>query len=165
MRILLFATIVLLLSGCYSTRWYKANTSDQQYYQDNYACTQEAQQQTSSAYINQYGGSAQSNAGTNWPLYKQCMYARGYRETPTQAATKAEETKPFPAVAICVQAAQGEGGLSKEVAEATCYCMRENVPTVVAVTYSEFSASALKCEQEKAQNEPLFTQKYRAHLR
>jgi uncharacterized lipoprotein len=79
---ILAVCLVLSLAACGSTRWYKDNTSDQQFYQDEYACTQEAQQPTSNAQVNPYGGTSQSGMTLNHQIYKSCMYARGYREQP-----------------------------------------------------------------------------------
>lgn len=81
--------LALVLAGCGSTRWYKDNTSDQEFYQDEYACTQEAQQPSSNAQVNAYGGTAQSGMSLNYQMYKSCMYARGYRETAAQSQSQA----------------------------------------------------------------------------
>ena len=79
---LLIAPLALCLSGCATgVYWlFPPGGNEQQAHQDDYACMQEAQQQTSSAYVNPYGGAAQSGSTTNMYLYKSCMYARGYRE-------------------------------------------------------------------------------------
>lgn len=79
---LLLASLALFLSGCATgTYWlFPPGGNEQRGRQDDYACKQEAQQQASSAYVNPYGGAAQSGSTTNMDLYKSCMYARGYRE-------------------------------------------------------------------------------------
>lgn len=86
MRALLLFAVIGTLSGCATQYWnFPPGGSTLQFNQDSYACTQEAQQQSSSAYVNPYGGTAQSGTHTNINLYNQCMYARGYYlgKTPT----------------------------------------------------------------------------------
>src|SRR5438045_3143254 len=79
MRALLLAAVAGTLSGCATQYWnFPSGGNTSQFNKDSYACTQEAQQQSSSAYVNPYGGAAQSGTHTNIDLYNQCMYARGY---------------------------------------------------------------------------------------
>ena len=67
-----------LLSGCAQYLWVKGGISQEQANQDRYACLQESQQRVSSAYVSEYGGSAQDSVTTNVELYNACMAARGY---------------------------------------------------------------------------------------
>ena len=82
MRKILIITATIALSGCASSVYWNfpSGGTDQQFRQDDYACIQESQQQTSSAYVGPYGGNAQSSTAPNKQLYKSCMYARGYQE-------------------------------------------------------------------------------------
>jgi len=82
MRKILTIVAIVALSGCASSVYWNfpSGGTDQQFRQDDYACIQESQQQTSSAYVGPYGGNAQSYTAPNKQLYKSCMYARGYRE-------------------------------------------------------------------------------------
>jgi hypothetical protein len=82
MRIVFVVSALILLTGCTATRWYRDNTTDQEFYQDEYACTQEAQQPASNAQVNPYGGTAQSGMTLNSGLYESCLRARGYRDHP-----------------------------------------------------------------------------------
>lgn len=71
------------VAGCATQQVYwqfPSGGTEQQFDKDDYACMQETQQQTSSAYVNPYGGTAESGTTTNVYLYKACMNARGYRE-------------------------------------------------------------------------------------
>jgi len=81
-RHLLALALVVTLAGCTTnTRWqFPYNGTEQQFNQDTYECMQQAQHQTSNAYVNPYGGSSSSGSETNMPLAKACMRARGYRE-------------------------------------------------------------------------------------
>ena len=84
-RHLFVLVLAITLTGCATnTRWYfPPGGTQQQFNQDTYECMQEAQQQSSNAYVNPYGGSASSGTTTNMYLAKACMRARGYREGTT----------------------------------------------------------------------------------
>ena len=70
-----------LTSCATSTYWnFPPGGTQQQFDRDTYECMQEAQQQTSNAYVNPYGGAASSGTTTNMYLAKACMRARGYQE-------------------------------------------------------------------------------------
>ena len=83
MRIIFIAVAVAILAGCATRTWwsYPPGGTEAQFNQDTYECMQQAQQQTSNAYVNPYGGAAQSGTTTNMTLAKLCMRARGYTET------------------------------------------------------------------------------------
>ena len=70
------------LTACASNSYwlYPPGGTEAQWHQDVYACTQESQQSSSSAYVNPYGGAAQSGSSTNYELRDACMRAKGYRE-------------------------------------------------------------------------------------
>lgn len=87
---LFLALSALLLAGCATasyTYWLPPpGGSEQQFRQDEYACMQEAQQQSSNAYVNPYGGAAQSGSNLNIDLYSACLRARGYKQGRRDAA-------------------------------------------------------------------------------
>jgi hypothetical protein len=58
--------------------WSKPGSAPDDFNRDRYACLQQSQQPTSSAYLNQYGGVANSNIVTNGGLYGACMNAGGW---------------------------------------------------------------------------------------
>jgi hypothetical protein len=71
--------LTVLLTGCNtSIRWSKQGVTQQVANQEHYQCLKESQQQQSSAYVNGYGGAANSSLGTNQDLYNACMSAHGY---------------------------------------------------------------------------------------
>lgn len=77
----LMPAILLLLSACAEPPplWNKTGATEQQFNTDKYQCMQGSQQQTSSAYIGPYGGSASSGQSTNTALFNACMNAKGWR--------------------------------------------------------------------------------------
>ena len=70
--------VLIALTGCAQPLWNKPGASVEDFNVDKYQCMQGAQQQTSSAYINRYGGGASSGQSTNAPLYNACMNAKGW---------------------------------------------------------------------------------------
>jgi hypothetical protein len=50
---------------------------------DRYECLQEAQQRTSGAVVDAYGGAAKSQVVTNCGLWVSCLGARGYTLDPS----------------------------------------------------------------------------------
>ena len=70
---------LFILSGCATpTSWNKPGASAQDFNADNYQCMQGSQHQTSSVYVNPYGGSSSSRQTTNIPLFNACMNAKGW---------------------------------------------------------------------------------------
>ena len=59
-------------------RFAHASATQQVYMQDRYVCIQQAQQNRSGAYVNQYGGSSQSRVVTSRGVFLACMSAKGY---------------------------------------------------------------------------------------
>jgi hypothetical protein len=57
--------------------WLKPGAASDEFGQDRYACLQQSQQPNSSAYLNRYGGVANSNVITNGGLYDACMNSKG----------------------------------------------------------------------------------------
>jgi hypothetical protein len=62
--------------------WLKPGAQPDEFSQERYACLQQSQQPNSSAYINRYGGAANSNMITNGGLFDACMNSRGWILTP-----------------------------------------------------------------------------------
>lgn len=76
-------TVVLLtaIGGCSPSyiRWVSNNGASQdQFMRDRYSCLQETQQRISGAYVNQYGGAANSTVTPTCSAWRACMAARGY---------------------------------------------------------------------------------------
>ena len=89
----------VILTGCAtSENFWKLppGVSEQTFKQDEYACLQESQQQSSSASVNAYGGTAQSGSVTNHGLYQACMRARGYVSVAKGAVAEPIKKEPFP---------------------------------------------------------------------
>jgi hypothetical protein len=88
----LFVALLLAVSGCQQPMaWNKPGASTADFDAHRYRCMQESQQQTSSAYVNRYGGYASSGQSTNEALFQACMNAGGWslqRDVP--ADVKAE---------------------------------------------------------------------------
>ena len=82
MRLHFSVVLAASLTGCATgSYWhYPPGGDDAQFNRDAYECMQESQQASSSAYVNPYGGAAQSGSGTNYEMRNACMRARGYRE-------------------------------------------------------------------------------------
>jgi len=74
--------LLFLLAGCAHNAdnkvWIKPGASTNEFNVDKYDCIQQAQQKSSSAYVNPYGGVAGSGTITNWGLYNACMNAKGW---------------------------------------------------------------------------------------
>ena len=88
-RQIVILLVVAAATGCATgTYWHRDNTSQLQWEQDRYECMASSQSNTSSAYVNPYGGAAQSGTSTNTPLYEACLQARGYRKGKTGRAPK-----------------------------------------------------------------------------
>jgi hypothetical protein len=78
-RAVLLLSAMLAVAGCSQTvAWNKPGASQAEFNNERYRCMQEAQQQSSSAYVNRYGGVASSGQTTNEPLFNACMNAKGW---------------------------------------------------------------------------------------
>jgi len=71
-------TLLFALVGCASQTWNKPGATQNEFNADRYACLQESQQQQGRAYVNPYGGAAQSGSVTNIFLFRACMQAHGW---------------------------------------------------------------------------------------
>jgi hypothetical protein len=70
---------VLAVAGCAAPMaWNKPGATQADFNTDKYQCMRSSQQQSSSAYVNAYYGSASSGQTTNIPLFDACMNARGW---------------------------------------------------------------------------------------
>ena len=76
----LILSALFSVAGCGQTTmvWNKPAASAAEFNTDNYRCMQQSQQQTSSAYVDRYGGRASSGQSTNGPLFHACMNAAGW---------------------------------------------------------------------------------------
>jgi hypothetical protein len=63
---------LVFLTGCQQPVWNKPGASQADFSTERYRCMQESQQQSSSAYVNRYGGAASSGQTTNEPLFIAC---------------------------------------------------------------------------------------------
>jgi hypothetical protein len=79
-----FVAIGLALVSCVARppqapiRYSKADATQEQFMKDRYECQQQAQQQISGAYVNQYGGGAGSKLVLSCGMWISCLGARGY---------------------------------------------------------------------------------------
>lgn len=75
--------LLFILSGCTTTtHWAWAplkGQSNSQYYADKVECQQIASYRSSSAYVNQYGGSANSGQSINMGMFFDCLRGKGYK--------------------------------------------------------------------------------------
>ena len=85
MRGLAPCVLVAALVGCApppAARFTHATATQENFLQDRYVCIQQAQQQRSGAYVNRYGGEADSRVIINRGVYDACMAAKGYKIDP-----------------------------------------------------------------------------------
>ena len=79
--------IVLALAGCSTApqgNYLKAGVSETAAHRDRYECLQAAQQPSTQAYVNAYGGGRQDAIVTNPALYDACARSRGYQWVPNK---------------------------------------------------------------------------------
>jgi len=93
------ATVARLLVSCAQQPqqlWLKPGAAPDEFSQERYACLQQSQQPSSSAYLNRYGGVANSNIITNDGLYTACMTSKGWILTPlTDVKSYTEAMRPL----------------------------------------------------------------------
>jgi len=89
-RLLVICTIVLTGCANLAMGWYKPGGSQSAFAQDKYECMSNSQMAVSGAYVNAYGGAANSQTTTNMPLFQACMQARGYYWTSQAQVNKYE---------------------------------------------------------------------------
>jgi hypothetical protein len=77
-RFLFLIAIPFALAGCQPPVWSKPGASQADFASERYQCMQGSQQQSSSAYLNRYGGFSSSEQTTNGPLFDACMNAKGW---------------------------------------------------------------------------------------
>ena len=78
--------LVAAVSGCAPTyvRYLSNNgATQQQFMNDRYSCLRETQQRVSGAYVNQYGGAANSQVMPPCSALNACLAARGYYRSDT----------------------------------------------------------------------------------
>jgi hypothetical protein len=71
-------TALIVVAGCQPLVWNRPGALQADFNTDRFQCMQVSQQQSSSAYVNRYGGYASSEQTTNDPLFKACMNAKGW---------------------------------------------------------------------------------------
>jgi hypothetical protein len=76
-RCAIFACLALCACAQQSI-WIKPGAAVDDFSNDKYACMQQSQQPNSSAYVDRYGGVANSGIITNGNLFGACMNARGW---------------------------------------------------------------------------------------
>lgn len=98
-RVAVFTVACTALAACGQQNkalWLKPGSGTDEFTQSRYACLQQSQQQSSSAYIGRYGGAASSEMITNGGLYDACMNSRGWVYTPiSDVAAFSETLKPI----------------------------------------------------------------------
>jgi hypothetical protein len=77
---LMFIMLLFLFAGCAHNNnvWVKPGASTNEFNVDKYDCLQQSQQKSSGAFVNQYGGFANSGSITNVGLFNSCMNAKGW---------------------------------------------------------------------------------------
>ena len=76
------AVALALLSGCVTVpRYAGSGKSQADFMRDRYQCYQETQQRVSGAYVNRYGGAADSRVMPSCSAFSSCLAARGYYES------------------------------------------------------------------------------------
>ena len=94
---------LMVLTGCQQPLWNKPGATVADFNTDKFQCMQVSQQQTSSAYVNRYGGAASSEQTLNQPLYNACMNSKGWSlqtqsANSEQAAQKSEVEGAFKSI-------------------------------------------------------------------
>jgi len=77
-----FSFLLISCSQQPQALWLKPGAAPDDFNQERYACLQQSQQPNSTAYLNRYGGAANSSIITNDGLYSACMSSRGWALTP-----------------------------------------------------------------------------------
>jgi len=85
--------LLFLLAGCaHNNVWVKLGASTNEFNVDKYDCLQQSQQQSSGAFVNQYGGFANSGSITNVGLFNSCMNAKGWSLQDKKADEQKQDT-------------------------------------------------------------------------
>lgn len=74
------AVVLVFITGCVTTpsRYTAYGKSQDDLMRDRYQCYQETQQRVSGAYVNRYGGAANSSVIPSCGAFNACLAARGY---------------------------------------------------------------------------------------
>jgi hypothetical protein len=84
---------LFLFAGCaHNNVWVKSGASTNEFNVDKYDCLQQSQQQSSGAFVNQYGGFANSGSITNVGLFNSCMNAKGWSLQDKKANEQKQDT-------------------------------------------------------------------------
>jgi hypothetical protein len=139
MRLCLAFALAASLTACTTgSYWlYPPGGDEAQWHRDVYECTQEAQQYSSSAYVNPYGGAAQGGTGTNYDLRNACLRARGYREGAGQnsssSAAPSASLIAVPTMEACLQDDSWRG--DQQISQAYCMCVESQLPNSSATMH------------------------------
>lgn len=150
MRRLCAIAAVMAMTGCATNVWDKPGSTRDDFARDRYGCLQDSQQQSSSAYVNKFGGSSASGMGTNDGLFAACMNSRGWaliRAAPggTPAPASASAANPIVEVGKTLQA------------ENLAMCSRANLQPVFVktacdsgqMTLPQFADQSLMADSER----------------
>ena len=152
MRRLCAIAAVMAMTGCATNVWDKPGSTRDDFARDRYGCLQDSQQQSSSAYVNKFGGSSASGMGTNDGLFAACMNSRGWalmRAAPGGTPAPASAANPIVEVGKTLQA------------ENLAMCSRANLQPVFVktacdsgqMTLPQFADQSLMTDSER----PLFS--------
>jgi hypothetical protein len=98
---------LIVLSGCQQPLWNKPGASVADFNTDKFACMQVSQQQSSSVYVNRYGGVGSSGQTLNQPLYDACMNSKGWTQQ-SASASSAQATQKNAEVEAAVKDIRGK---------------------------------------------------------
>lgn len=152
MRRLCAIAAVMAMTGCATNVWDKPGSTRDDFARDRYGCLQDSQQQSSSAYVNKFGGSSASGMGTNDGLFAACMNSKGWalmRTAPGGAPVSAPADNPIIGVVKLIQV------------ENLAMCSRANLQPVFVktacdsgqMTLPQFADQSLMTDSER----PLFS--------
>ena len=156
MKKLILSIAVLFMSGCANNNfaWYKADGTQEMFSQDRYACLQQTQQPTSTAYYGNYGGllqskqyTASSGMATNSPLYTACMNSRGWTWR-DQTAAQNSNSAPNP------QVQSGRDSAAAIIARMGALCSKAEYAPYFSKTFcaSPDASLALMTDKNKINN-------------
>jgi hypothetical protein len=139
---LLFVLVAAALSGCAAmhTGWYKPGNSPAGFAQDKYECMSNSQMAVSGAYVNKYGGVANSYTTTNTPLFSACMQAHGYTWTNQAAVNNYEASQQETEIAAARERASAASRQNYQAAQAA----------VAGVTPERLAAARNRCRAKAA---------------
>lgn len=124
-NLLLVSALVISLVGCATNVWDKPGAGQGDFASDRYGCLQQAQQQSSSAFIGKTGGAAVNGMGTNDGLFSACMNSKGWTLIARALPNSAPATNPLT-----------ESGKTLS-AENAAMCLRAEMQSIMAKSACE----------------------------